>query len=246
MAHSHRWPALAGLLALALTGALALLASHISSRAARPGPASASQPSAGTAAAEGAGGGSAPAWARADAGGLKPLAVPAKRQGTIEASLQPLLAQPGLRAGVFGYDPSSGAFFTIDGGGSYAAASLIKIPLAVALLMAVDRGEIRLDETLEMREEEIATGSGRIQYLPPGTIFSIERLGELMIRKSDNTATNMLIARIGGIQAVNAIFAAWRLDRTRIESPLPDLEGTNRTSPRIWSQSCTGPSTRGC
>ncbi len=182
--------------------------------------------------AEGAGGGAAPAWARADAAG-GPL-TPAKRQQALEASLRPILVQPGLRAGVFGYDPSSGAFFTLEGGDSYAAASLIKIPLAVALLVAVDRGEVLLGETIAMREEEIATGSGRIQYMPAGTLFSVERLGELMIRKSDNTATNMLISRMGGIETVNAIFAAWRLKRTRIESPLPDLSGTNRTSPRIW------------
>jgi beta-lactamase class A len=52
-----------------------------------------------------------------------------------------------------------------------------------------------------------------------------------MITISDNTATNMLIKRMGGAEAVNQRFLEWGLTATVIRNLLPDLEGTNSTSP---------------
>jgi len=42
----------------------------------------------------------------------------------------------------------------------------------------------------------------------------------------------MLIKRMGGKKALNQRFQAWGLTSTVINNPLPDLEGTNTTSPR--------------
>src|SRR6185503_5455973 len=115
---------------------------------------------------------------------------------------------------------------------AFSAASLIKIPVAAALLAAVDTGAVSLDEMIVMGADDIGGGSGSLQYLPVGSRFTVRRLAELMIRRSDNTATNMLIGRLGGIDACNASFAAWGLGRTRLRTPLPDMNGTNTTSPR--------------
>jgi beta-lactamase class A len=52
-----------------------------------------------------------------------------------------------------------------------------------------------------------------------------------MITHSDNTATNMLVKRLGGQSAVNRRFMELGLASTRIQNPLPDLTGTNITSP---------------
>jgi beta-lactamase class A len=53
-----------------------------------------------------------------------------------------------------------------------------------------------------------------------------------MIAISDNTATNMIIKRLGGIEKLNQRFEDWGLRATTIRNPLPDLEGTNTTSPK--------------
>jgi beta-lactamase class A len=79
---------------------------------------------------------------------------------------------------------------------------------------------------------DVAGGSGSLQYLPVGSRFTVKRLGELMIRRSDNTATNILIERLGGMDALNASFVAWGLAHTRLRTALPDMAGTNTTSPR--------------
>src|SRR5262245_22864346 len=52
-----------------------------------------------------------------------------RRQSAMEAALRPLLVEPRLRAGVFGLDMRSGAFFDLSGDQAFSAASLIKIPV---------------------------------------------------------------------------------------------------------------------
>jgi beta-lactamase class A len=53
-----------------------------------------------------------------------------------------------------------------------------------------------------------------------------------MIRVSDNSATNLLIKRLGGKEALNATFQGLGLGATVLRNWLPDLEGTNTSSAR--------------
>ncbi|NET52140.1 MAG: serine hydrolase, partial [Merismopedia sp. SIO2A8] len=78
----------------------------------------------------------------------------------------------------------------------------------------------------------IATGSGDMQYQQPGTQYTALEVITKMIAISDNTASNMIIARLGGAEALNQQFRSWGLATTAIRNLLPDLEGTNTTSPR--------------
>lgn len=111
------------------------------------------------------------------------------------------------------------------------AASTIKIPILVALFQDVDAGKIYLDEMLTMTEKHRAGGSGKMQYLAAGQKFTTLAVATQMIIVSDNTATNMLIERLGGAEVLNQRFKSWGLKSTAIRNYLPDLEGTNTTSP---------------
>jgi beta-lactamase class A len=51
-----------------------------------------------------------------------------------------------------------------------------------------------------------------------------------MITISDNTATNMIIDRLGGIAKLNQRFRSWGLQDTVIRNMLGDFRGTNTTS----------------
>ncbi|MBF2025969.1 MAG: serine hydrolase [Oscillatoriales cyanobacterium C42_A2020_001] len=139
---------------------------------------------------------------------------------------------PGFTPGVFLIDLDNNSFVDWGGSGSFAAASTIKVPVLIAFFQDVDNGKVRLDEKLTMRKDLIATESGDMQYLPPGAQFTALETATKMITISDNTATNMLIDRLGGIQAVNQRFKSWGLSATQITNLLPDLKGTNTTSPK--------------
>ncbi|MGJ5674921.1 MAG: serine hydrolase [Nostochopsis sp.] len=141
-------------------------------------------------------------------------------------------ANPNLAPGVFVVDLENGSYVDINASGSLPAASTIKIPILVAFFQDVDAGKIRLDEMLTMQKEMMVGGSGDIRYKPAGTQFKALEVANKMMTISDNTATNMLIARMGGIEALNQRFRSWGLNTTVIRNQLPDLDGTNTTSPK--------------
>jgi beta-lactamase class A len=153
--------------------------------------------------------------------------------GSLKAQIQALALQnPTLKPGVFIVDLDTGSYLDLDGGILFASASTIKLPILVAFFQDVDEGKIRLDEQLTLNTEMIADGSGDLQYKKVGTPFTTLELATKMMVISDNTATNMLIKRLGGMEALNQRFRSWGLTTTALRNRLPDVEGTNTTSPK--------------
>lgn len=139
---------------------------------------------------------------------------------------------PKLQPGAFFVDLDNGAYVNFNGTSTFSAASTIKIPILVAFFQDVDAGKIYLDEKLTTSPTNIGGGSGGMQYQAVGTEFTAIHTATEMIINSDNTATNMIIERLGGKDELNKRFQQWGLDVTAINNPLPDLEGTNTTNPR--------------
>ena len=151
----------------------------------------------------------------------------------LKTQIQALTTQNSkLQPGVFIVDLDNGSYIDLDGSVSFASASTIKVPILVAFFQDVDAGKIRLDELLTMKTEMIADGSGDMQYKKPGTQYTALEVATKMITISDNTATNMLIERLGGAELLNQRFRSWGLMHTVIRNRLPDIEGTNTTTPR--------------
>lgn len=84
----------------------------------------------------------------------------------------------------------------------FPSASVIKVPLMVELFCQRDAGTLSLSETVVLCGNDKIAGSGILKELHPGIEVTIEDLIVLMIVLSDNTATNLLIQRIG-MESVN-------------------------------------------
>jgi beta-lactamase class A len=169
-------------------------------------------------------------------GVANPVLAPNKELKDAKAKVISLAAaQNDLVPGLFIYNPETESYIDMGGDKTFAAASTIKFPVLVAFFQDVDAKRIRLDEQLTMRKDLVASESGDMQYLPVGTKFSALKTVDMMITISDNTATNMLIDRLGGIAALNQRFKGWGLTQTVIRNPLPDLQGTNTVSPKDLS-----------
>ena len=155
-----------------------------------------------------------------------------KKIAPLESNLQQLAEQyPELEPKIFIVDLDNKGFVSIEGEQAIASASTIKLPILVAFFQDVDRGKINLDEKLTITQELIAEGSGNMQYEAPGTEYSALETADKMMTISDNTATNMLIERLGGMERLNQRFSKMGLRATRLRNPLPDLTGTNTTTP---------------
>ncbi|HEY9642296.1 MAG TPA: serine hydrolase [Coleofasciculaceae cyanobacterium] len=135
-----------------------------------------------------------------------------------------------LHTGMFFIDLQTGNYLDLNGEETFSAASTIKLPILIAFFQDLDAGKISLNETLVMRDDLIASGSGTMQDEPVGTPFSVQETVDKMITISDNTATNMIIDRLGGIDRLNQRFQSWGLQNTVIRNWLGDFSGTNTTS----------------
>jgi beta-lactamase class A len=137
-----------------------------------------------------------------------------------------------LDPGMFFLDLETGNYIDFNGEKAFSAASTIKFPILIALFQEIDAGRIKLNESLVMRGDLMTGGSGDMQYKRTGTRFSLLETATKMITISDNTATNMIIDRLGGKAKLNPRFRSWGLQNTVIRNLLGDFKGTNTTSPK--------------
>lgn len=169
-------------------------------------------------------------------GGLAALSTAVrlgKEIAPLKASVQELSSQyPDLTLGIFLVDLDNGTYLNFNGTSAFPAASTIKIPILVAFLQDVDAGKVRLNELLTMEDGDLAEGSGEMQDYPIGTQYTALETAFMMIAISDNTATNIIVRRLGGAEVLNERFRSWGLSQTVIRNPLADLEGTNTTTPQ--------------
>ena len=97
-----------------------------------------------------------------------------------------------------------------------ALASVGKLFILGTLLEMCQEGRARLSDELTVREADRVGGSGLIQYLTPGRSYTVRDLALLMIIVSDNTATNQLLAYVGGAGAVKAHLAKYGIVRSGV------------------------------
>jgi beta-lactamase class A len=149
----------------------------------------------------------------------------------LKTALQSLASKNAtLTPGVFLFDVDTGNYVDFNGDTVLGAASTIKTPILAAFFQAIDEGKVRLDDKVTLKKEHIGGGSGELQDQKPGKQFSALEVANKMIVISDNTATNMLIDLLGGIEILNDKFKQWGLTHTQLQNLLPDLAGTNKTT----------------
>jgi beta-lactamase class A len=129
-------------------------------------------------------------------------------------------AYEGARRGVVGY-----AVHNLDTGERLAhradepfpTASLVKVPVLVTVYDLVERGLLRLDDPLTVLKIDQVPGAGQLQFMRPGLAITVADAAWLMITTSDNTATNLLLDRVG-LRRVGQRMEALGLPRTKIHA----------------------------
>jgi beta-lactamase class A len=109
----------------------------------------------------------------------------------------------------------TGKSYSLDGETPVRTASTIKLAIMIECFAEAAEGKLDLNQSLKVAGEEKVSGSGILQDLSNGDQLPIRDLIDLMIVLSDNTATNLILNRIGG-NAVNARMAELGLTQTRV------------------------------
>lgn len=151
----------------------------------------------------------------------------------LQADLQRLANDaPGV-VGVSVVDISSGQRFGVNESMVFPQGSAIKIPILIELFNRADRGDLKLSERLTLRAADQVGGSGLLQYFSNGgSEMSLHDLAVPMIVLSDNTATNMLIDRLG-MARINATMAALGAPGTRIQRRMIQPQDSARGNENI-------------
>ena len=114
--------------------------------------------------------------------------------------------------------------FSVNGDIVFTQASAIKLPVLVELFRQVEEGRYSLNEVVTLRPDDIVPGSGVLQQLTPGSVrMTLGDVATLMVTVSDNTATNMIIDRVG-MDNVNATMSGLGLSHTKLQRKMMDTE----------------------
>ncbi|MBU1351960.1 MAG: class A beta-lactamase-related serine hydrolase [Gammaproteobacteria bacterium] len=122
----------------------------------------------------------------------------------LQAELSLVAGRHTAGLGVYVRDLETGVAVSHHGNERWYLASTVKVPVALAVLQAVERGDFTLDTQLRVRAADYVDGAGHTNSKSVGASLSVRYLLEQMIIHSDNTASDMLIGLVG-IRAVNAL-----------------------------------------
>jgi beta-lactamase class A len=152
---------------------------------------------------------------------------------------------PGV-LGVSAVDLSGGAsreVVAVNADLRFPTASTIKTAVMIEAYHQAAEGRLTFETPLTLHKADVVGGSGVLRDLHDGLTLTVGDAVQLMIGLSDNTATNLLIGKLG-TASVNARLDTYGLTSTRLFRPtfrdghpdvLPELErefGLGMTTPR--------------
>ncbi len=130
--------------------------------------------------------------------------------------------------------PGSGKGLWLGEQRPYEAASLVKLPILVELYRRAEAGQLSLDEEMTFEERFRVGGSGEIGQGPAGTRWKLADLGRLMIVKSDNVATDMLLERLG-MDSIQRAMKELGLEDTTVQRTIFDFSAIDEGRDNLTS-----------
>lgn len=137
------------------------------------------------------------AWNQTTAFTAAPTAV-STDPAAFADGLRQYLASLGGRYGVYLEEMKSGRSIGVGDGDGLEAASVIKVPVALALLHQVEARKVRLEDEVELKDEDFMSGTGTLYGTAhAGDKIQNGQLLALLIQQSDNTAWRALDRELG-------------------------------------------------
>ncbi len=149
---------------------------------------------------------------------LNVIAQPAPAQDADRAAAIDQRVQAAIRGfpgsvSLYARNLDTGVSYGLRADAPVPTASTIKLPIMVELFAEAEEGRLDWNQKLLLTDQDKVSGSGVLTEFSSGDAFPIRDLMHLMIVVSDNTATNLILDRIGG-NAVNARMAQLGLKQT--------------------------------
>lgn len=137
---------------------------------------------------------------------------------------------PTINPAIYVWEYENGKYIEINADKQYSAASIIKLPVLVRLFKSIESQQLTVYDDMILTDYYKSPGSGDLQYAQTGAKYTIDALAKTMIQDSDNTSTNMIMSKLGGMDDINTGLRDWGISQTYVRTWLPDLNGTNKTT----------------
>jgi len=135
---------------------------------------------------------------------------------SLQARLAPLAKSHKGKVAIAVRHLATGATYFLNADEPMPTASLIKVAVLMEAYKQAEEDKVKLTEMLTLRDADKVSGSGILtEHFSDGATFSLRDGVRLMIAFSDNTATNLVLDKVG-IRAVNRRMEAWGYPNTRI------------------------------
>ena len=121
-------------------------------------------------------------------------------------------------------DLTTGDQFFLHPDEVFAQASSIKITVLASLYLQAQQGKLKLSDAYTVQSSDLVPDSDIMGGLTPGvTRLTLRDLATMMVAVSDNSASNVLIDRVG-MPNVNAMLDSLGLPHTRLRRKMMDLQ----------------------
>lgn len=152
----------------------------------------------------------------------RPATEDAAGAGDLEGRIRAQLDALDAKSSLYAKHLPSGREIAVRADQPMNALSVIKIPIMILAFREAEAGRLDLDERYRIRPDELRWGSGLLQTFAPGLEPTYRGLITQMIITSDNTATDIMIERLG-LERVNEMLADLGYVDTRLRMTTGDL-----------------------
>jgi beta-lactamase class A len=150
----------------------------------------------------------------------------------LAADLARIEKESGGRLGVAVLDRGTEAQAAHRGDERFPMCSTFKLLAAAAILARVDAGKERLDTRVRFEARDVVVNSAMTKDRVGGEGMSVAELCEAAMIVSDNTAGNLLLARLGGPEGLTTYARSLGDTVTRLDRTEPDLNEAVPGDPR--------------
>ncbi len=161
----------------------------------------------------------------------QPTQAPATPRQRLDSAIERITRSVNATWGIYAKSIETGEEIAIDADRQMDTMSVIKIPLMVEAFQQIKDGKFTLADKYTLTKEDILPGTGIMRSLDSGAVLTVKDLITLMIIVSDNTATDVLYRKVGGVEAVNRRMDALGLPKTRAPAPSRAWFDALRASP---------------
>ena len=132
------------------------------------------------------------------AGGVAALLSSSIRADDLDAELRPLIEGHRGKVAIALRHLTTGEVCRHLADEPMPTASLIKLAVMIEVYQQAEAGKVRLDEPVTLSDSDKVPGAGILTtHFSAGTTFPLRDAVRLMIVFSDNTATNLVLEKIG-------------------------------------------------